>query len=357
MSSLLAHLFTRIKGSPENVAVLSLHYILSTSLEARSAFARYLSEITQVHLPHDLWFKTESTGANRERPDLVVYDREQQELLVCEAKFWAGLTANQPQGYLDRIANDGNQDNSALVFICPHQRITSLWHELARSTGMEPTRRADFEDYRQGTVQNIPLAVVSWRSLLRVIGEALAAAHSPLAADLRQLEGLCDMMDAKAFIPFNSDDLSVAQARRISSYYQLVDEVARQLRGAHGATQDGLRRTYYYAGYAQYLGWRQYGIGLLFHCEYWQTLAETPYWLLVYQQAYRSWVYAQTAHRALRHLEATSPPRMFVLDDSNKRGLLFPLYAPCHAAESEVVHALLSDALEVLEALPDPKLG
>lgn len=353
MSSLLAHLFTRIQGSPENVAVLSLHYLLTNSPEACSAFIRYLSEVTQVPLSPDLWFKTEATGESLERPDLVAHNREGQEVLVCEAKFWAGLTANQPQGYLKRIAQAGNQHSGALVFICPHKRITSLWHELVRSSELEPIPKVEFEDYRRDVVHDIPLAVVSWRSLLQTMGEALTKSHSPLAADLLQLRGLCEAMDTQAFIPFNADDLSVSQARRISSYYHIVDLVGDRLISDHNATVDGLRSTYHYAGYVRYMHWHQYGIGVVFNCRYWQNLAETPYWLLVRERAHQSWTFARSARVALHHLENTIPQRMFLEGDSSSTRLLFPLYAPCHVSDSEVVHTLLLSALEVLHRLPE----
>ncbi|HEY5556720.1 hypothetical protein [Acetobacterium sp.] len=132
MGSLLSHLYSRIKGSPEDVATMSLCYILENSSSASQAFSHYLASVLKIdHFP-DLFFKTQVVGENSERPDLVGADDEFNELLLCEAKFWAGLTQNQPLGYLKRLRENKVAVNKALVFICPNARIISLWGEVLR---------------------------------------------------------------------------------------------------------------------------------------------------------------------------------------------------------------------------------
>ena len=42
-------------------------------------------------------------------------------------KFYAGLTENQPLGYLERLQKAGGH---GLIFVCPKARQTNLWAKL-----------------------------------------------------------------------------------------------------------------------------------------------------------------------------------------------------------------------------------
>ena len=80
---------------------------------------------------------TQVTGEEGERPDLVGYDDEGIERVLIEAKFWAGLTENQPNAYLERSPDNSP---SVLLFVAPEARLNTLWPELCRRierTGIE----------------------------------------------------------------------------------------------------------------------------------------------------------------------------------------------------------------------------
>ena len=47
-----------------------------------------------------------------------------------EAKFWAGLTENQPNAYLARLPLD--ERPAVLLFVAPEARLETLWPELRR---------------------------------------------------------------------------------------------------------------------------------------------------------------------------------------------------------------------------------
>ena len=72
--SLLAYLYPRIRGSQEDVATLSLSYLLAQSDILRSAFTKALS--SHLHLSPDAYihFNTQVIGQQRERPDIVGVD-------------------------------------------------------------------------------------------------------------------------------------------------------------------------------------------------------------------------------------------------------------------------------------------
>ena len=125
--SLLAHLYSRIKGSQEDVATMSLQYLLSQSSAMKQAFTDLVASSLNIDIWEELQYSCQSVGENKERPDMVGKNRTGTEVVLCEMKFYAGLTHNQPLGYLDRIATNKGK---GLVFICPKVRESSLWNKL-----------------------------------------------------------------------------------------------------------------------------------------------------------------------------------------------------------------------------------
>ena len=103
MYSLLARLFPRITTPAEDVATFSLCHILDHSATARKSFAHCLANIARMGNVPELHFRTQSSGENKERPDISGMDGVGNEIILCEAKFWAGLTKNQPNAYLERL--------------------------------------------------------------------------------------------------------------------------------------------------------------------------------------------------------------------------------------------------------------
>ncbi len=54
-------------------------------------------------------------------------DRNGHEVILLEMKFYAGITENQPNGYLERLIKENGK---ALAFVCPEQRRVSLWSKI-----------------------------------------------------------------------------------------------------------------------------------------------------------------------------------------------------------------------------------
>jgi len=161
---------------------------------------------------------------DNERPDLAGIDTHNEEFLLCEAKFWAGLTANQPVAYLDRLRKNGDATHKSLVFICPKNRIISLWGELLRLCPQHDYQLEDeLREPKYTKIDGLSMAIVSWTSVIDILRQALSTEHSPLLNDLTQLQGLCDLMDENSFLLFVQEDFGVDRARRITSYYNIVD--------------------------------------------------------------------------------------------------------------------------------------
>ena len=130
MQSLLGQFYNRIKGSQEDIASESLAYILKKSIRARQTINQIVNLNTGLKFS-DLSYKTQNVGDKLERPDISGINENGEEVLLIEAKFWASLTSNQPNEYLNRLT-----DNSILIFLVPSLRL--------RAPGRRPAcRRRD----------------------------------------------------------------------------------------------------------------------------------------------------------------------------------------------------------------------
>jgi hypothetical protein len=356
MNSLLAHLYSRIKGSPEDIATMSLCYVLESSESAKQVFCNYLSSVSGIESFPDLNFKTQVSGENNERPDLVGSDRNNDEVLLCEAKFWAGLTKNQPLAYLERLRKSESSMEKALVFICPESRIISLWGELTRIiNGSDAVKSDESQELKRVKVGGILMKIVSWREIVNIIMQALSAEHSTMVADVQQLQGLCERMDEEAFLPLTHEDFGVDKAKRIMSFYNIVDKVTDELINNMGASPKGFKKTYQYAGVDRYLRLGDFGISIRFSCNHWAKFAETPFWLTIKAIENNEWVYAKKAREKLKSYENDIPKKLYI--NETWQELVIPLYVPAYAYEDEVVNAMLGTVKDVFTILGYEQIG
>ena len=225
--TLLAHLTPRLTDRVENIAVEALGFILSRSRATMLVLNQTLQAVVPDLTPISS-VTTQVTGDDGSRPDLVGYDEPGNELVLIEAKFWAGLTDNQPNTYLDRLPRS---EPSALVFVAPETRIESLWTELLRrieeagvehlpervATGMRSCGIA-----RTGRV----LVLVSWSFLLNRMAAHLSEdGDAGTLEDIHQLQGLVRRQDEQAFLPLRSEELGPDIPRRLLDFSRVVDDV------------------------------------------------------------------------------------------------------------------------------------
>ena len=208
--TLLAKLAPKFGPQTENLAVDALGHILSGSKAARRALSKMIAaggadvgEIAQV--------RTQATGTEGERPDLAGVDRNNLERVLIEAKFWAGLTDNQPMAYLKRLPAN---TPSALLFVAPAARLTTLWNELRRIVAKSPSgitlaRLVETAELRRATAGGRRrLLLTSWQAMLdRMATEAADAADSDTEKDIEQLRGLAAQQDDVAFLPLRREEL------------------------------------------------------------------------------------------------------------------------------------------------------
>lgn len=325
--TILAHLARKFTFQTENLATEGLLFILSDSIPARQALTRLaFADLPEAeHGRLNLRFRSQVAGDDDSRPDLIGFDTQEREALIIEAKFWAGLTSNQPVNYLNRLPNDGP---SCLLFIAPSRRFETLWPELlerckqagesvAQEASMDGDRRCRFRSGRF-------LCLVSWDKLLGTLDAAAqAAADHALAGDIRQLKSLCVDVDSGEFQPIRSEELGMVSPHRMKQFIELVDSLVERLQQKELATKNGLKQanTRFEQGHYVRLGWC---------CAYihtdlvkWATLRGTPIWIRLYGATFEGT--PSEVRQRLAILERENPPRLLFQSQGAQGSLFVPL--------------------------------
>ncbi len=344
--SLFGHLASR-SGQPENVATEALNYILNRSSVTQRAFLQYARQ-ADVELPDTLLFRTQAVGSDNAIPDLVGTDSESRQVLLVEAKFWAGLTDNQPVTYLNRLPS---QADGLLLFIAPALRFETLWSELLRrcqdeNFAVEQSHNDIAQDLRVIRVgPTHTLALASWRAVLGFILRALEVGGEHRAAsDVQQLQGLCERMDSDAFLPLRSEELTSNTGVRIVQYCEIVNEAIGQARAAGIASTEGLRPTQGPGFYGRYLRLQGHQCHLQFNAKLWGRLRATPLWLRIDHLQSKPWI-----KDALTSLEREQPTRLIARRDH----LLVPIEMLTGVEKQEVVSDVFEQMGKVAKLLQD----
>lgn len=237
--SLLFNLAPYTKIPQEDIATLSLRSIIEESPALRIAFTKLLCDHLYIPLDENVChYKTQVTGNKLERPDIVGFDKNEKEVLICEAKFYAALTENQPRTYLERLRE---RNGKGLVFLCPKNRINGLWKQLSEVHGAESVKNGEY----CVSVRGIRMGIVSWEELLNTLETVSQRNDAEMMVDLQELDVFCKrIIDNKIFRPFSEADFGADVAISIERYYEVMDELRDRLlsNNVYGITQQGEKR-------------------------------------------------------------------------------------------------------------------
>lgn len=225
--SLLAYLAYKFGGQTETIATEALGYILSRSEAARGAL-RDTIRTGGVDVGSIARVQTEVKVNKDARVDLVGFDAMDAERLLIEVKFWAGLTENQPNTYLERLLQ--NTEPSTLLFVAPESRMVTLWAEICRqaNAGGFTLNMGTHTTGLQSAVVNVgphTLMLTSWLALLGAMASrASVDGDSSAERDILQLDGLCKQEDAEAFRPLHGSELSMDFPRFQRHLIRLIND-------------------------------------------------------------------------------------------------------------------------------------
>jgi hypothetical protein len=281
MSSLFSDLAEKFGRSPENLATEGLRHLLRRRVAA-DAFVEYVNAQSGVDLSSDLLFRTqEGTEEGEGQADMKGVAGDGSAPLLVESKFWAGLTANQPNGYLRHLQD---LPGGVLLFVVPHPRRQYLWPKIREQARTEfPTNEEEGtaqDEFRLSLQNGTTLLLRSWKDVLDAIESPVQAegGHSDLLEDLRQVRGLCDRYSDAGFLPLRGEEIGQNIGKRIQQLHGIV----RDLRGhldeewktdaQMSPSQDRYAFTAELYGYDVALGLKYY---------WWAEKGISPMWLRV----------------------------------------------------------------------------
>lgn len=347
MNSLLGHFYHKIKGSQEDIASASLVYILQASQESRQVVNQLIQTQTGLHFS-DLKYQTQTTGKHLERPDISGRDEDGREVLIIEAKFWASLTENQPNGYLKRL-----NDQSVLLFLVPNLRKRPVFTEVLRRMQEQYSNLMADQDRLKitlGASQKFVL-IQSWNEVLQAIKHRLEATqHHALLSDLNQIIGLCATIDRNAFSPITSEDLAPRIPKNINSYYEVVDKVVDALKHKDPTiTTKGLIKTPQRYGYHRYFATTHLGMNFSLKLDLWEQYAPTPFWLGIgfsNDQALTGLISFRKQLEQISHTHASS-----LVPYPKEKGYFLSIHPPLGETEDVVVRELCKKVYQIITSL------
>ncbi len=346
--TLLGHLVTRFSNSPENLATESLTFLLNHSKSAQTAFIKYISHLTTL-FPEDLIFETQNRSQEDiSIPDFVGIDITGKPLVLGEAKFWAGLTENQPVTYIERMIQT---KGIMVLFLSPAKRFPTLWPELLRrcqNAGLRSTVQQEKSNMNIALIdENQFLVLISWTSLLDYIRQSLEfAGDREMLGNLIQLQGLCEHMDTSVFLPVQSEELTSNIGARLIQYCDIVDEVIDGLASENEISLQGLRATPVRTGYKRYFTHNKRGCWFEFNPILWNKYQATPLWLGIKSD---KWEYDPVARKNLTSLEMEIPKKLFI----EEKAISIPVFIQTNTEKMEVINNIKSQIMAVFKLLVD----
>ncbi len=308
-NTVFGHLALRL-AHPENIATEALAFILQNSPVASSAFGEFIRH-AGIGCPNTLRYDTQQVGLEQSIPDMKCRDEEGRLRVIVENKFWAGLTDNQPVTYIRELLPSVA---GVVLFVVPEARIRLVWDELFTRCGAAEIQVSDVRQSANMMVGVLGgehyIAITSWGSLLRTLATATSSAgESDSHSDIAQLQGLCEAMDEKAFLPLRGDELTnLEMARRIINYSILPLDIASEAESRGYCNRRGLRETPQRYGSGTYIRIGAYMPWLGFDAEAWCRLGMSPLWINFFPPPSSP---TAEIRKKLMRFRSAEPPRCF----------------------------------------------
>ena len=282
----------KLVNRSEEIVTHTLGHILSSSEASRQALRDFLLT-RDVDIGEIKRVKTQNLGRQGGGiPDLATYDETGEERLLLEAKFWAGLTKNQPVTYLQRLPKD---KPSGLLLVAPPVRLEELWGVLQgrvsaedsfdpSNVNVEPEIRwCDVDEHRK-------LILTSWRFLLDSIAAQASSAVAQTVNDIHQLQNMAEL---RGFDPLRRDPLTSEFPRALPVMYVLIDDtverlVASSLAEVPGGTYRPTVHRNYSVRYMTFSGSKDASFGIYFRD--WRTYHHSPLWFTLHHYGLREGV-------------------------------------------------------------------
>ena len=273
-------------------------------------------------------------------------DADGNEVILCEAKFYAGLTENQPLTYLKRLRSE---NGAGLVFICPKDRMISLWATLVdKCKDQNIVQNNDFCI----SVDDTRMTIVCWEEIISNLSRTADAVEQGALADIEQLRGYCEQIISNSFQPFKSEELGVDMAKRYEQLMYVLDRTWDAIVADKSieADMNGLRTTPHRHGYRRYCRLNGLEGDICLDLDLWTNdkYEDTPYWV-----GFRNSEWKETKMGSILVSPVPVTRKFF-----SRSGFIYlAIDVPCGVVEDDAVEAVkrqISEYLKLFE-VADPK--
>ena len=214
-------------------------------------------------------------------PDLTIKDQDGNVRVLVENKFWAGLTDAQPIQYLEALPEDLN---SALLFIVPKARMTTVWHELKKrcdEKGFEHESHKENTNTYSCNIGSKFMLVTNWENVFEILlSAAESGGHVTVHHDILQLQYLTEQEDHSRFLPIRSDEVTDQEtAHRLINYADLISDITDKLVQNDVFSRKGLRPSHSWTCIGRYLkAYDRFGFWFGISLDLWRDNGKTPLW-------------------------------------------------------------------------------
>ena len=341
MASLLGQFYNRINGSQEDIASEGFAYVLQNSESARNALRKIIKLESGLDF-EKINYSTQNVGEKLERTDISGYDSNNKEVIILEAKFWASLTDNQPIGYLERLSK-----NSILFFICPTLRVRSVFNEVKKRIFVAKLEfESNLDNHFIKLADNKCVVVKNWTEFLGTIRLQLIQDNDKYLSDIDQIIGFCETVDSNAFMPFQSKDFSPSNAKLVNSFYDIADKVIDELKKRELADTTNLNATPQKYGYTRYFKIGTMGISLNVKFDYWEKIADTPFWLCFYGEFAKGerWIQKEDLKKTIKNAVLKFSITTY---ENSKKELYLPIFPAVEQTEDVVVKNIVEEIVKM----------
>jgi len=208
MSGFLSFISRQYGRKAEDVATDVLAYLMERP-EIQGTLCKLLAEAGYPYLNPGFSVEIRTSGESGRTggiPDIwLSYGQGEHKAIkaVIEDKFGAGLTKNQPCGYLDKVGTGG-----IVLFVAPAWRQKGIWEEVqgrCKKSGAPIVALKTNSSKRIGKTGSKYIAVISWNTLLRALSSSCSTGLeensriSEVELFVDQLRRLCDVEDTSKF--------------------------------------------------------------------------------------------------------------------------------------------------------------
>ena len=200
---------------------------------------------------------------------------------------------------------------------------------------------------------NKNVVVKSWSEILGTIKLQLIQDNDQYLSDIDQIIGFCETVDNNAFRPFKREDFSPSNAKRISSFYDIADKVIDELKKRALADTTNLNATPQKYGYTRYFKIGTMGISLNVRFDFWEKIADTPFWLLFKDDTTngKNWIQNDYFKKVTKIIASK---QSIITYESNKN-LFLPVFPVIEQTEDIVVKNIVEEIIKLNNELNEKR--